>query len=89
MTPGAVIRGWFPRRVFFARVYTGKCRRCPVSIDLYAKEGKKELVLFRPPKLGDPLHTRELITPLYHPLLLRRSPSLQVRSYGISIAAQF
>ena len=31
-----------------------KCGRCPVSIELYAKEDKKESFFFHPPKLGDP-----------------------------------
>ena len=75
-------RGWFPWRIFVARVYKGRCQRCPVSINLYATEGNKEPFFFHPPKLGDPPHTRELIDPLYHPLLLRAS-SLQVRSCAL------
>ena len=33
----------------------GRCRRCPISINLlvYGKEGKKYLFFFNPPKLGD------------------------------------
>ena len=34
---------------------------------IYAKEGKKPLFFFHPPKLGDPPHKRELIAPLNIP----------------------
>ena len=64
----------------------------PVSISIYVymlKKARRNLFLFHPPKLGDPTHTRGLIAPLYHPLLLLRSLSLQVRSCGLQIAAQF
>ena len=47
-----------------------------------------EPFFFHPLMLGDPPHKTGLITPLYHPLLLR-SPSLQVRNCGLQIAAQF
>ena len=42
---------------------------------------------FYPTKLSDPPHARELVVSLYRSLLLR-SPSLQVRSNGLLIAAQ-
>ena len=81
LTPGAVV-GFLEQ--FSLQGYTqgGVKDAQSVPIDLYATEGNKEPFCFHPPKLGDPPHTRELIDPLYHPLLLR-PPSLQVRSCGL------
>ena len=49
LTPGAVISvvGFLEVFSLQGRVYTtGRCRRCSVSIDLYAEECKKEPVFF-------------------------------------------
>ena len=43
LTPGAVISEWLVSLMDFGcKGIPGRCRRCPVSINLYAKEGKKE-----------------------------------------------
>ena len=58
---------WFPRRIFVARVYTGRRQRCPVSIDLYIKWymlRKARKSFFCQPWFGDPPQTKELIAPL-------------------------
>ena len=54
-----------------------RCRRCPVSIDLYMLRKARRNLFFYPPKHGDPPPTTsKVIAPLCHPLLLR-SPSLR------------
>ena len=54
-----------------------RCRRCPVSIDLYMLRRARRNLLFYPPKLGDPPPTTSnVIAPLNLPLLLQ-SPSLR------------
>ena len=80
LTPGAVITEWLVSLKQFrckGIPYTGRCRRCPVPIDLHMLRKARRNLFFsiRPSLATLHIYTRELIAPLYHPLLLR-SPSL-------------
>ena len=77
LTPGAVISKLVSLKDFRCKGIN-RCRRCPVSIDLYAIRKASRYLFFCPPKLGDPPPTTSelIIAPLYHSPLLQ-SPSLR------------